>query len=454
MISHRLLVADDDPLILAATTSLLTSHGYLVDVARSGQEAVEKCRMADVPYSLILLDYHLGDRKGSSVATEILKLQPRSYILIHSGDSSREALKVSWGAGAVGFIEKGEDAEDFLRTVASWCRKYEETYLTVSLARSISGHESLIAQLNMVGRSQAMADIAAKVARYSAKSENVLILGETGTGKERVARSLHKQDASQFFPVNCASYNGQLELMESDLFGYVKGAFTGAQKDHVGVFEAAKHGTVFLDEVHTLDLRAQQKLLRVIQEKTVRPVGSNREYKLTFRLVAAAKMELEAMVESGQFLPDLYERLNVLKIEVPPLRERPEDIEPLVAYFCEQYMKESGEERSFLSRTVKYFEKYSWPRNVRELENCVRRLCVDTNASVITPEHLDVRFFGQAKETPGSDWRERKTEVLRPQIESALKGSRSQREAARRLGMPESTLRRLVKQLGLASIND
>ena len=199
----------------------------------------------------------------------------------------------------MGFLEKGESPEDFLTSVASWCRKYEETYLTVSLARSISGHEGLIGQLNMVGRSQAMADIATRVSRYAGKSENVLILGETGTGKERIARALHKLDASQFFPVNCAAYNGQLELMESDLFDYVKGAFTGAQKDHVGVFEAAKHGTVFLDEVHTLDLRAQQKLLRVIQEKSVRPVGSNREFKVNFRLLAAAKAELETLVEKA-----------------------------------------------------------------------------------------------------------------------------------------------------------
>jgi DNA-binding NtrC family response regulator len=220
---------------------------------------------------LVLLDFHLGDSDGASTAEALLKLNPTLYILIHSGDGSRVAVKNSWQAGAVGFIEKGEEPESFLQQINNWCRKYEETALTVSLQTSLDEKSEAIASLGMVGRSEALSQIARRVKKYRSLSDNVLILGETGTGKEKIARALNRGPESQFFAVNCASYSGNSELMEADLFGYVKGAFTGANKDHTGVFESANGGTVFLDEIQALDLNAQHKLLRAIQEKSVRP---------------------------------------------------------------------------------------------------------------------------------------------------------------------------------------
>lgn len=446
--NYRILLVDDDMLSLLAVQSYLVSEGFRVETATSSQTALDSLKTAQIETALVILDYKLGEEDGAQVAEQILSQYPKTYILMYSGDGSREAVKSSWEAGAVGFIEKDGELEKLLNTVKNWCKKYEATYSSVSLSSSVGDYTHLISSVGLIGRSKALSLVAEKIKRYAGKNENVLILGETGTGKERVARALHTGSVDAFFPVNCAAYNGNSELLESDLFGYTKGSFTGANRDHKGVFESAEGGTVFLDEVHTLDLRAQQKLLRALQEKTVRPVGATREYKVHFRLLSAAKSELLKLVEEGKFLADLYERLNVLPIEIPPLRDRKEDIEPLTAYFCKKYEKDTGEKKRFLTRTVRYLENYEWPRNVRELENLVRRLCIDATGEEIGPEHLDARFF-ETNSTPtatASPVRAQIDELLKSQIAQTLKEGTSQREAARKLGIPESSLRRMLKR--------
>ena len=449
---YRLLLVDDDPLGLAALTAGLQARGYVVDTATTGDEAVAKLKAAPSQYGLVILDYRMQGRDGAETAEALLAINQNIYVLIHSGDRSAAAIKRSWKAGAVGFIDKDDGLEVFFSAVRNWCRKYEETLLPVSLATSLGDQSESIAAIGLVGRSQAMASIAERVRRYALKAENVLILGETGTGKERIAQALHRGGSKGFFAVNCASFSDKTEMLEGELFGFRKGSFTGADHNHVGVFESAAGGTVFLDEVHTLDIKAQQKLLRVLQERMVRPVGCVQELKVSFRLLAAAKPDLEQLVLDGRFLPDLFERLNVLRIDIPPLRERFEDVEPLVAYFCRQYVEESKEKKTFLRRTVKYMQSYPWPRNVREFENTVRRLCVDTPGEQILPEHLDARFFERSdlEERPQSI-RALHEEELKRQIERALASAPSKREAARRLGMPESSLRASMKRFGLES---
>lgn len=448
---YRLLLVDDDPLSLFAVQTYLSEKGgYQVDAVQTSEAAFQSLKNSPLETALVILDYKLGPEDGAQVAQRLLSAFPKTYILMYSGDGSRQAVKSSWEAGAVGFIEKDGNLEKLASTVKNWCTKYEQTYLAASLSSSVA--PLLISSLGLIGRSRALSQVADKIQRYADKKETVLILGETGTGKERVARALHRADAARFFAVNCAAYNGSSDLLESDLFGHTKGSFTGANRDHKGIFESAEGGTVFLDEVHTLDLKAQQKLLRALQEKTVRPVGATREYKVQFRLVAAAKSELLSLVDSGQFLADLYERLNVLPITVPPLRERKEDIEPLTAYFCHRYTTETGEKKRFLSRTVRYLENYAWPRNVRELENLVKRLCIDSRDEEIGPEHLDARFFESPVDTGptpagAQPVRTQMDLLLKTQILQALRESTSQREAARKLGMPESSLRRLLKRM-------
>jgi transcriptional regulator with PAS, ATPase and Fis domain len=233
--------------------------------------------------------------------------------------------------------------------------------------------------------------------------------------------------------------------MEAELFGVEKGSFTGASSDKKGIFETAGHGTVFLDEVHTLSLSAQQKLLRVLQEKKVRPVGSTREYQVHFRLVAAAKPGLEDAVKTGDFLQDLYFRLNVLRIEVPSLRHRPEDIAPLVYHFIQSNREEGKAPKQILVRAVRYLEKYSWPGNVRELENTIESICATVSGDRIGPDELGAKFFEEQSAAPRTD----PQDITREALVAAVQGSRSIRDAAFRLGVPKSTLYDLARRYGI-----
>jgi DNA-binding NtrC family response regulator len=397
------------------------------------------------------LDYHLKEENGSSAAKTLLSMKPELYILVYSGDDSRETLKNTWQSGAVGFVEKGASTEEFLKEVANWCLKFKETRQTIHLSRCLSENSQIISEIKLVGRSHSMVNVVEKVKKYAPKKDTVLILGETGTGKEKISRALHLASDSTFFAVNCASFNGSHELMESELFGHQRGAFTGATQDKKGVFEEAQGGTVFLDEVHTLDIKAQQKLLRVLQEKKIRPLGSSKEKAVSFRLIAATKPQIEEDVARGSFLPDLFERINVLRIHIPPLRERVEDIEPLVAYFAKKYEQETGEKKLFLQQTLKYLERYAWPRNVRELENTVRRLCTDCNGEVIKPEHLEAKFFAPAESRElnpsihSGSLKSQYDDLLKKRVQESLSRSRSKRQTAKELGIPESSLRRMLK---------
>jgi transcriptional regulator with PAS, ATPase and Fis domain len=305
----------------------------------------------------------------------------------------------------------------------------------------------------MIGRSRALVDVARKVITYREKKQNVLILGDTGTGKELVARALHHPDGREFFAINCAAYKGNTELLEAELFGYEKGAFTGANQDKKGVLETAHGGTVFFDEIHQLALTAQAKLLRVFQERRIRRVGGAREYPVDFRLVAAAKPGFEERCESGEFLLDLYHRLAVLTIEIPPLRERVEDIEPLINHFCAKHSESTGNKRAFLLRTVDILQRYSWPGNVRELEHTVYRLLTDSPTEKISPEQLDAKFFdsraGSAAPLTLTQLRGEHERQEIEHIQRALRESKNKFQAAKRLGVSPSTLHSIMKRAGL-----
>lgn len=452
---HRILLVDDLELYLEATKRLLEDNDYRVDGVTTGEQALILIRQAKFAYSLVIIDYKLEGEDGATLTSKIAEINPDIYIIIYSADGSREALKNSWRAGAVDFIDKTAQPAELLATIRSWCQKHEHTHLTVSLPNCLdSEYSCAISKLGMVGRSASMAKVAKEVIRYRDKRQNVLIFGESGVGKELVAKALHTGSDHLFRAVNCATYNGEASLMESELFGAEKGAYTGADSSRKGIFEAANGGTVFLDEIHTLSVKAQEKLLRVLESRTVRPVGSTREYAVNFRLVAAGKADLEERIGQGKFLGDLFYRLDTLRIEIPPLRERPEDIAPLVAHFCEVYSKRENEKKAFLARTVAYMEKYPWPGNVRELENTVIKLCARGQREKIAPEDLDVTFFQNAAPSlvsgTNSNLQYQVDEIRREAIESALKASNgSIRPAAKKLNMARSTLYDHVKRLGI-----
>ena len=446
----RLLLVDDHKLTLELTKDLLEKNGYVVDTASSPEMGLRLVKERGDQYALFILDYLMGDENGADMAKAILARRAEAFIAIYSNDPSREALKHSWRSGAVEFIDKNADPNDFLVTVRRWCQKYKETYLTLPEPEHDENSRK-IESIGLVGVSSKMAKVADLVLKFQKSKSTVLITGESGTGKERIARALHLDNRNRFIAVNCAAYAERTELLESELFGVEKGAFTGANSTKKGIFEEVGEGTVLLDEVHTLSLVAQQKLLRALQEKTVRPVGSTREYKVHFRLVAAAKPELESMVKQRKFLPDLYYRLNVLRIPVPALRQRPEDVAPLILNATKKFSIDGKQPKQFLLRSVRYLERYGWPGNVRELENEVEKLSTVCPHDKIAPEDLDARFFCDKshQEAPKAN----PQELTRERILTALQESPSIREASRRLGVAHSTLYDTMKRLGIESKN-
>lgn len=453
---YKILVVDDLEVNLISTRLLLEKWGYEVDTAQSGDEALKKITRADEEYAIVLLDYRMPSKDGAAVAREIRAVNDEAIILIFSEDDSREALKDTWAAGAVGYLDKDSDPETILEAIENNCRKFEETSRTLKARHPQGTNEKLIASLGMAGSSDQMAEVALQTLRYRTSDDPVLILGETGTGKELIARALHNGSMDNFRVVDGTIYQGSTQLLESELFGYEKGAFTGANNmGKVGILESARGGTVFFDEIHRLSIEAQGKLLRVLQEKKIRRVGGTDAYPVNFRIIAAGKPDLEDAVEKGSFMPDLYYRLNVLTIKVPPLKERRADIAPLIAHFCKKYTEKTGQKKTFLMKTVRYLENYCWPGNVRELENTVRKLLIDTCGHTVDPKQLDCKFFCASDmaisgiETLAELERRHEAEKRRLLVSTLNATNWIATKAASQLDVPSSTMYDLMKNFGI-----
>ncbi len=453
--SYTLLVVDDDELSLSSSCLILENQGYTVVPARNGQMAIDLIKNKKQEFSLVIMDFNMAGMDGADATRSILDINPYQYILGYSGDRSRDAIKQTWKAGAVGFIEKDGLAESLLSSVNSWCAKYEQTRRTLKTSPEICGSDKAISQIKMVGNSENLVRIARKILIYRTSPHPVLILGETGTGKELAAQAIHCDPRTPFMSVNCSTYRGSTELMESELFGYEKGSFTGATKDKSGILEGAGAGTVFFDEIHQLSLTAQAKLLRVFQEKKIRRVGGSREIPVKFRLVAAAKPALEKMVSDGDFLPDLFHRLNVLNLTLPPLRERISDLEPLIQHFINTFhaQTKSSLKGSFLLSTIRQMRTYTWPGNIRELQNVVYRLMTDYPGENITPEHLDGMFFAAFRDTKGletlSELNARFETETRDHIARIINTTPTPEKAAELLGLELSSLGKILQKYGI-----
>jgi DNA-binding NtrC family response regulator len=446
--SYKILLVDDNRNHLESAEFLLQSRGYRnIETALSGIEAIERVKANPWRYGLVILDYHMNDLDGAETAKAILSCSPNLYILFHSGDETQQVVIRVIDAGAVGFIPKSNDPEEYLEKVALWCKKYEQTYLPVSPNYSASEYSAIIRSVGLIGASKGLSDVVLQAKRYAPLKDTVLIEGETGTGKERIARILHQGSPRLYFPVNCAAFNGPIELMESDLFGHLKGTFTGADSNKMGLLRSAQGGTVVLDEIDTLSLQAQQKLLRALREMKVRPLGSDSEFPIECRFVVTAKPGLEKRAVEGKVMEDFFERIHVLRIQIPPLRERADDIVPLVAHFCELYEKETGRKKRFLPQTLDYLKRYDWLRNIAQLDHEVRRLCVDTDGDTILPKHLGEEFFKEQKLIPLSY---QLKNIAKEEMLEAVKRAQSRREASRILGIPETTLRRKLKEFEIA----
>lgn len=452
MLGH-LLIIDDDDHFLKAISVLFKDNGYSVDTANSGKKAIEKVKANPHGYSLVLLDFLMPEMNGAETAKKLRAINPDIFILILSADPSRDALKDTWKAGVLEFIEKGNHPSMLLNSVANWCHKYQETNMPVSKKAVESENERIISSINMVGRSSGMAAVAKKVHTYQEKRRNILILGESGVGKELVARALHN-NAGPFLAVNCASHRANPTLLESALFGHMHGAFTGTVTDKKGVFESACGGTVFLDEIHNLSNEVQVSLLRLIQERKVTRIGSTNEKPVDFRLISAAKPDLRAAVDAGTFKADLYHRISSVQITVPALRNRPDDIEPLVAHFVSKWSRENRHLKSLLGRTLRYLMAYPWPGNVRELENVINELLDTSQKDLVGPEGLNAKFF--EKSAPITGFEElslpesiRKTEI--DHVRLALKSSPTLCGAAKMIKLSPQSLLRLMEKHKISS---
>ena len=452
----RILVVDDQDYLRDATCLMLRNWGYPVDAVASGLEAIELIKAAKREYAVIVLDYCMPEMTGGETARKIMAINQESTIVVFSGSDNPENIIDSWDSGAVGFVRKGEDntPEKLKAAVEENCRKFHETLQTLKNTQDETDHQKLIATIGMVGRSKELASVTSDIMNYREKKENVLILGSTGVGKEKVARALHKGSDESFFPVNCSSFLNDLNLMQAELFGYDKGAYTGGlSTGKAGIFECARGGgTVFLDEIHNLNLSAQKVLLRTLQEKAIRRVGGTREYEVNFRLIAAAKPDLFEMVKRKEFMEDLYYRLDVLTITIPDLRLRKEDIEPLILYFTEKHNKENNVKKNFLMKTVRYLENYSWPGNVRELENAVKKLLANSMQSTIDPKQLPSKYFAITPLEVTYAELEKKHETEKRQLITSVLETTNGRAspAASQLGIPSSTMYDLMSKFGIS----
>ena len=379
----RILVADDEEIIRDVLADLLTSESYTVDLAKNGSQTLKMIRERD--YGALLLDLIMPDMDGLQVLEELQDFENRPEVIILTAYASLEKAIKATKLGAFNFIAKPFKNDELLLAVKNALEHRhlleENQRLRNTLYERYSFH-------NIVGKGAGMKNVFDLISQTAPRRSTILIQGESGTGKELVAKAIHAYSdraGEPFIALNCG--NIPSELLESELFGHVRGAFTGATSTKRGLFEAANGGTLFLDEVTTISLEIQSKLLRVIQEKEFRRLGGLENIKVDVRIIAASNSDLYAAVQQRTFRDDLYYRLNVIAIKIPPLRERPEDIPLLTEHFIKKYSEENRRNNFEVDpAAMKILMDYQWPGNVRELENVIERAVVLAPGSRVTSD--------------------------------------------------------------------
>jgi two-component system, NtrC family, nitrogen regulation response regulator NtrX len=377
-----ILVVDDEPGVRSALGGVLRDEGYTVEAVSSGEACLE--RMTRGPVDLIVLDVWLPGMDGLATLARLRERQVDAQVVLISGHGNIESAVRAIKMGAFDFVEKPLSLEKTVLVIRNALRQRRLEAENRDLRARVDRTQT------MVGDSYAMRQLQEQVAMAAPTNGRVLIYGENGTGKELVARTIHalsRRRASGFVEVNCAAIPE--ELIESELFGHVRGAFTGAVADRRGKFEVADGGTIFLDEIGDMSLKTQAKVLRVLQEQTMDAVGGTTRIKVDARVLAATNKDLQAEIRAGRFREDLYFRLNVIPIFVPPLRERQEDIPLLADHFMAEFAREYGRRvKSFDREAVKVLQRYAWPGNVRELRNVIERLMIMVPGDMISSPDL------------------------------------------------------------------
>jgi two-component system nitrogen regulation response regulator NtrX len=378
-----ILIVDDEPGVRTALTGVLRDEGYEVEAVASGEACLERVTRGAV--DLIVLDVWLPGLDGLDTLARLRERQVDAQIVLISGHGNIESAVRAIKLGAFDFVEKPLSLDKTVLVVRNALRQRRLEAENRALRAKVDRN------LTMVGESHGMRQLRDQVAMAAPTNGRVLIYGENGTGKELVARTIHglsRRRASAFVEVNCAAIPE--ELIESELFGHVRGAFTGAVADRRGKFEAADGGTIFLDEIGDMSLKTQAKVLRVLQEQTMEAVGGSARIKVDVRVLAATNKDLQAEIRAGRFREDLYFRLNVIPIFVPALRERPDDIARLADHFMAEFAREYGRRiKTFEPDAVAVVEHYGWPGNVRELRNVIERLMIMVPGDTISAADLN-----------------------------------------------------------------
>ncbi|MFA5353223.1 MAG: sigma-54 dependent transcriptional regulator [Thermodesulfovibrionales bacterium] len=385
IISPQILVVDDEEIVRQSCLRVLSPEGYIVDTAENGLEALKRLR--EMHYDLVLTDLLMPGPSGMELLQEIKEAWSDTEVIIITGYGTVKTAVDALKYGAYDYIEKPFTPEELVNVVD---RCLEKKRLLIENMRLRSEINALYSLDNIIGGSKAMQQVFSLMASVSSTASTVLITGESGTGKELFARAIHYNSARReqpFVVLDCGTIPEN--LMESELFGHLKGSFTGAVATEKGILETANRGTLFLDEISNLPLALQAKLLRVLQEKEFRPVGSKKSVSLDIRFIAATNRDLAEMVREGSFREDFFYRLNVFPLNLPPLRERREDIPGLAYHFLHKYGKEMGRDLPHISAdAMRRLVSHNWPGNVRELENIIQRAVIICDGRMIKPEHI------------------------------------------------------------------
>ncbi len=442
----RILVVDDQKNMRTTTALVLSSEGYVVGEAESGEEALS--RLLSEPFDLVLTDLKMATLDGLAVLKQTLEIAPSTQVIVMTGHSTVESAVTAMKLGAYDYLSKPFKEGELLIRVQ---KALEKRRLLVDATLHRDEFQERYRLDALVGRSAPMRELLARLVRAAATDVTVLITGESGTGKELIARALHansRRADRPFVPINCAAIAET--LLESELFGHEKGAFTGAVKARRGLLEEASGGTFFFDEIGETSPAFQAKLLRVIQEHEVRPVGGNNTVQVDVRVVAATNQDLRKAIVERRFREDLFYRLNVVPLTPPPLRERREDIPLLAQHFLERFNKREGTQRALTQGALKKLVGHDFPGNVRELENVVEQAAALARTDLIEAE--DVRLEAPALAKPQTARRlvEAVEEAEVKAIEAALLRNHGALEkSAAELGVSATTLWRKMKRLGL-----
>jgi len=375
-----ILIIDDEPLIRSSLTGLLSDMGYEADAAESGRKGVEEYNRQK--RDIVLLDVMLPDTSGVDVLKEILILDSDAKVIMMSGQADIATAVTAISTGALNFLEKPLNPDQLVISI-------EDTVKRIRLERKVSSLEEIVdSEYRIVGNSAPIKSLLEIIKRTGQSEAKVLIFGENGSGKELVARAIHKESSRRdgpFISLNCAAVPEN--LVESELFGYEKGAFTGAVKQKKGRMEEADGGTLFLDEVGDMNLITQAKLLRVLETNEAVRVGGTKSFSFDVRIIAATNKNLEKEISKNNFREDLFYRLNVVPVTVPALRERREDIPVLAEYFLQKIIQKSGKGMMELDKSATdVLSRYSWPGNVRELKNLIERIVILSDDKIIGEE--------------------------------------------------------------------